>query len=303
MKRYLVGIDGGASRSRAILTDLKGRQLSSAEGRSLNPLSLGWNKFRDHFRRLLSALMRDHPSGEVLALCAGLAGTGDEEVRSRAQKEIEALVGSGKVYVISDALAALWGAFRGQPGLLLIAGTGSICVGMDRRGNTARSGGFGRLLGDEGGGYWIALEAVRSALRQIDGRDPVVSLSTTVCQEFDLDDPRDLIAKLSGGKLPPERLARFAKEVLRLSATNSDAGDIIRRAGRHLADLLVATAKKLSLKRPRVVLWGGLWDSAGRELQHSLSEALLERDFIFEFGAPHEPPEWGAIRYLQSLTA
>jgi len=302
MKQYLIGIDGGASRSRAVLTDLKGAMVASAEGLSLNPLSIGWEAFQVHFKQLIAGLSITE-SGEVKALCAGLAGSGREEVRLRAEKEIAALLKAERVFVISDALAALWGAFHEGAGLLLIAGTGSICLGRDEDGNTARSGGFGRLLGDEGGGYWIAMEAIKAVLRSTDGRGSAGSLIQAVKEMFDLDDVRDAIPLVYNGTFSPEKIAAFAEKVLPLSKTDPAAARIAKNAGRCLAELIIATAEKLELENPKVALWGGLWRLAGEELQEALGDALKKFAFDCEICLPAESPEWGAIRYLKHKLA
>lgn len=301
MKKYQIGIDGGGSRSKGVLVDNQYSKISDAEGLCLNPLTIGWKKFRDHLEKLLEELLTDASTDEVESLCAGLAGTGDEAVRKRAEKEIAALLPGAEVQVISDALAALWGAFRGGPGLLLIAGTGSICLGMDENGKIARSGGFGRILGDEGGGYWIALEAVKEALRGADGRGVGTEITDVIRNEFSLYNMQEIVPKTSSGELPPEKIAALTKTLLPLSSKDPTVFRIIKKAGKELADLVETTALKLNLKQPRFALWGGLWKSPGRELQAALELELESRPVACRLEDPAEPPEWGAVRYLQSL--
>ncbi|MBU1653012.1 hypothetical protein KKA00_12375, partial [bacterium] len=170
MNSYLIGIDGGASRSTAILVDASSELVSTEHGPGLNPLSLDGVEFNSRIASLIQKLLADYQVGDVKGLCAGLAGTGNETVRLKTSAAIKQAAGIENVHVISDALAALWGAFQGKPGLLLIAGTGSICLGLDEQGETARAGGFGRVVGDEGSGYWISVSAIRKALWEVDGR-------------------------------------------------------------------------------------------------------------------------------------
>ncbi len=299
MSEYLVGIDGGASRSCCIVTDLAGVLISSSEGASLNPLAIGWDVFSENFKTLYFKALGSISPDSVAALCAGIAGVGDETVRERASNLIIEITALNRIHVITDALAALWGAFGGNAGLLLIAGTGSICYGMDEDGLVERSGGFGRLLGDEGGGYWIAIEAIKSALKSADGRADASSLPPAVSAEFNLKEVRDIIPQIHGDKLPPGEIARFAEKVLILSASDPSAADIVKRAAVHLTELLVATARKLNIAYTSVALSGGLWNSPGQEMQKALSDELKQRQFKCEIRTPSEPPEWGAIRYLQ----
>ncbi|RJP77396.1 MAG: hypothetical protein C4524_08340 [Candidatus Zixiibacteriota bacterium] len=299
MRRYLIGIDGGGSRSKALLADRRDdTAVALAEGPSLNPLALSWDEFRGRIADMLLRLLSDAPEGVVEGLCAGLAGAGREVMRQRAEDEIIALGGGYPVKVLTDAQVGLWGAFRGGPGLLLIAGTGSVCLGMDETGRQERAGGFGRLIADEGSGYWIAMEAVRQALRE-DDRGRTSPLAALVKDEFHLEELRDVIPVVHGPQCPPDCIAALARRVMESSGALPEAGDIVRRAGDHLAELVFIAAGKLEMDPPRVALWGGLWQSPGGELRSALDAALHHRAVPADVTTPAEPPEWGAIRYLE----
>jgi N-acetylglucosamine kinase-like BadF-type ATPase len=297
MKTYRVGIDGGGSSSRAILVEAQDQLIREIQGRGLNPLSLGWEVFKSNLSELLHDLLGDTPRDEIAGLCAGLAGSGSESARNRAQNEIAALLPGVRVVVISDAQAALWGAFGGEAGLLLIAGTGSICLGMVADGRIARSGGFGRLLGDEGGGYWMATEAIRWALKANDAGSSSSQLEAAIREEFRLLDLREVIPLVH--ESPPDRIAGLARRILVLSRTDEDARAIINQAGEYLFALVANTCRKLGLSNPRVALWGGLWASSGGELQAALSSTISAREFPISIVSPAQTPQWGAIRCLR----
>jgi glucosamine kinase len=297
MNHYCIGIDGGGSGSRALLVNAQDILLCEVQGSGLNPLSLGWETFQSNLADLLDRLLDQIPREAVCGLCAGLAGTGSEVVRRRVQSEISARLPGVQVLVISDAQAALWGAFNGGAGLLLIAGTGSICLGMDGLGHQARSGGFGRLLGDEGGGYWIAVEAIRWALKANDAGASASQLEAAIREEFHLLDLRDVVPLIH--ESPPDRIATLARRILPLSATDVEAREIIHQAGDHLAALVANTSRKLGLSSVSVALWGGLWNSSGRELQGSLERSLERRETPVNIIPPAQTPPWGAIRCLR----
>jgi N-acetylglucosamine kinase-like BadF-type ATPase len=297
MLKYFIGIDGGGSGSRALLTDEQDNLVREAQGGGLNPLSLGWDSFRKNMADLLDQLLAQTPRESVAGLCAGLAGTGSEAVRKQAQTEISALLPGVQALVISDAQAALWGAFGGGAGLLLIAGTGSICLGMNGQGRQARSGGFGRLLGDEGGGYWISVEAIRWALKAQDAGATSSQLEAAIREEFRLLDLREVVPLVH--ESPPDRIAALARRILKLSGDDADAREIIHQAGDHLAALVSNTSRKLALTSVSVALWGGLWNSSGRELQGTLERSFERREMPVAIVAPAQSPTWGAIRYLR----
>ena len=168
-----VGVDAGGTGSRAVVV----RAGTVVERRDLGPLNV-----------LLHADAVDRLARLVTAVGAVEAGFGLAGVRSpadadRLAAELAERTGA-RVAVGDDADAALAGAFRGAPGIVVIAGTGSGAVGRDAAGRNARAGGHGYLLGDEGSGYWIGREAVRAALRAADGTGPPTVLAALVQEAF-----------------------------------------------------------------------------------------------------------------------
>ncbi|TKJ40330.1 hypothetical protein CEE37_08365 [candidate division LCP-89 bacterium B3_LCP] len=301
MNRLTIGIDGGGSRSKAVLVDGDLDEKAKAEGKCLNPLTIGWDNFADNLLDLCESLLKGYSTKDIDQVCAGLAGTGAEEVRIRAQEVIAAAFPQAKVCVTSDALAALYGAFEGRPGLLLIAGTGSICVGMNEELDTARTGGFGRILGDEGGGYWIAIEAIKVCLLAYDDRNPPTGLKAALLEYFSLKEIQDIIPLVSSDEIPPEKVAAFAEKVLELSESDVVAKEIISRAGSHLASLVTSTMGKLYMERADLVVWGGLWQSSGAPLRRSMLTTLHDHNVEIYLQEPLHPPEIGAIIYCKEF--
>jgi N-acetylglucosamine kinase-like BadF-type ATPase len=168
---------------------------------------------------------------------------------------------------------------------------------MDGIGHQVRSGGFGRLLGDEGGGYWMAVEAIRRALKANDAGASSSQLEAAIREEFHLLDLRDAVPLVH--ESPPDRIAALARRILQLSATDGDAREIIHQAGDHLAALVANTSRKLGLTSVSVALWGGLWNSSGRELQGALERSFERREMPVDIVAPAQTPPWGAIRCLR----
>ena len=123
-------------------------------------------------------------------------------------------VANGLPWVLeTDAVAAHRGAFDGKTGLVLSVGTGAICLGIDE-GERFYGDGWGPLLGDEGSGYWMGLEAIRTVCRAHDGRAPRTALTQAVLSELRLNEAPQLIPLLQGGKLEPERIAELARVIL-----------------------------------------------------------------------------------------
>ncbi|HEX6756629.1 MAG TPA: BadF/BadG/BcrA/BcrD ATPase family protein [Mycobacteriales bacterium] len=271
----LVGVDAGGTGSRAVVVR-DGRVL---QRRELGPLNV-----------LLHADAVDRLARLVSDVGATGAGLGLAGVRSAAQAERIATAVSertgARVVVGDDSDAALAGAFRGAPGIVVIAGTGSIAAGRAGDGRAARVGGHGFLLGDEGGGYWIGREAVRAALRADDGLGPPSTLTAIVAAAYGgLGDAERVVHEN-----PTDRaaLARLLPAVA-VAATNGDgeAGRILAEAAGHLAEL--AGALRRTLGDLPVALSGGVFRCA--PVRDAVVAATDGTD-------PAEPPELGALRLL-----
>jgi N-acetylglucosamine kinase-like BadF-type ATPase len=168
---YFVGIDGGGTRTTAVLTDESGQEVTRLEGEAgivnvLDP-EAGAQTLAD----LTSAtLAKAGITARASGLVCALAGAGREPERTRLEKSLAAQGVAVSVNVASDFEAALQDAFGDGSGILVIAGTGSSSWARHADGRTARAGGWGHILGDEGSGYAIGLAALRSCMREHDGR-------------------------------------------------------------------------------------------------------------------------------------
>ncbi len=169
-------------------------------------------------RRAASAAQLDLPAA---ALCAGLAGAGRDRERDAVQAALSRRALATAVRVVTDAEAAFFDAFGDGPGLLLIAGTGSVAWGRSEDGREARVGGWGGLLGDEGSGYDIGLRALRSVARAVDGRGGKTELQERLLAQLQVGEPQALIAWAAGaGKT---EIAALAPIVCELAAAGDSA--------------------------------------------------------------------------------
>ena len=178
---YLLSVDGGGTRTTVALGSEDATLLIRREGPpgiidSRRP-SASVELVEQSLRWLLSEAGIEPP---VAALCAGLAGAGDPEVRDEVQRLLSAAGLARLVVVCSDAEIAFEGALAGGAGILLAGGTGSVAWGRAEDGRVARCGGWGAVAGDEGSAYWLGREAVRAVMHAYDGRGPVTTLSEAV---------------------------------------------------------------------------------------------------------------------------
>ncbi|MDP6019419.1 MAG: BadF/BadG/BcrA/BcrD ATPase family protein [Candidatus Latescibacteria bacterium] len=153
--------------------------------------------------------MSTHPA----VLCAGVAGAGRLAEQVALKGELESRVLAESILVVTDARTALEGAHCGSPGIVCIAGTGSMVLGRNASGEEARAGGWDPVLGDEGSAYWLVLESVRRALRALDGSGPTTQLRKDLLEVLDLSEWDEIIAGVYGGGLSRERIAEACPAV------------------------------------------------------------------------------------------
>lgn len=172
----VLGIDGGGTRTRASIVD-GDKVLAFAENGSIKRLRVGEETADENLRAILKEVFDQASVRGVKAGSAGVASCfmpGVQEWIGGVLKEF----GVERLEIVGDEVIALDGAFRGGPGILQIAGTGSNCIGRAPDGSRERAGGWSSRLGDEGSGYWIGLHAVRRALNAYDREEPTRILET-----------------------------------------------------------------------------------------------------------------------------
>lgn len=299
----LAGVDGGGTRSTLVLADLAGRELARVAG----PPGLVDPRAPERSAEIIATLVRIAAAQAGLAacpasLCAGLAGVGNEAERGAVERTLVAARVAERVRIVSDGEIALQGAFAGGPGVLLIAGTGSVAYGRGPDGRTERCGGWGMYLGDEGSGYAIGREALAAALRSVDGREERTGLLPLVLELLGLDGPRGVPPW--AGRAAKGELAALARPVLDLAASGDPvARRLVERQAEALASHVVALAHRLGPwpGDVPVVFHGGVLRSG---LYASLVDLALRRNaHPYRIQPAHADAVAGAVSYARALAA
>lgn len=254
------GVDGGGTRSRAVVVDAGARELGRAEGRPslIDPLRPG------EAAGVVAALVRKAASSAGIALpvrglWAGLAGAGPPGPREKVRAALEDAGVAGGVIVGGDVEGARADAFGEGPGILLVAGTGSVVLARDPAGKRAMVGGWGAALDDEGSGYRIGLDGLRAVMRSADGREGETALTEAVLAATGARDPGALVEWTA--RATKRRIASLCVVVGR-AAENGDpaAARVIERAMEGIRALLQAALDRTSGwdGRPPVAFVGGL---------------------------------------------
>ena len=262
--RYFVGVDGGGTKTEACVTDSHGAVLGRGSSGPANHYTVkGQRTWLDAVEAALHAALTEaalHVE-QLAGICVGLAGVGRVEDQRTALAALQMLWPVTPLIVTEDSKVALAAAHAGQNGIVVIAGTGSNCLGKNGPAYIGL-GGWGALLGDEGGAYAIALTAIRQAIRLHEGlRSEKSALLLGFMIRHGLASARDLIPCLTG--MPTAEIAALAQLVF----SSARAGDelalaVVKEQADTLAERAAKVAALLSLDAPRVALVGGCFRDA-----------------------------------------
>ena len=241
----VAGVDGGGTKTRVILSDGEGNQLADVTGAG-SAMAPGR---ADHSSEVIGSLIRQALTDAGLdeqklkVLVAGLAGVGREPEARALTVALEDLEIADTVVVQGDGEIALTDAFGSGPGIMLIAGTGSIAYGRSPSRVIARCGGWGPAFGDEGSGAWIGRKALAIVASAADGREPQTALTGAVLTAAQVNEPPQLIPWGIAAK--PNELAALAPVVFNAASS----GDMRANALVGLAvEELVLHIRALALK-------------------------------------------------------
>jgi N-acetylglucosamine kinase-like BadF-type ATPase len=296
VNRYYIGVDGGATRTRAVVVDVDGEELARAEGAAASVDA----RHPERAAAVVEDVVRDvaREAGVALpcaGLWAGLAGTGRETARSGVEQALSPRGLATRVGVGTDVDAAFEDAFGGGVGILICSGTGSVAVGRSEGGQVARVGGWGSLLGDEGSGYQIGLESLRRVARHVDGRGAETRLQEAVLGAIGLMEVEELV--IWAHDATKGDIAGLVPVVARSAlAGDAVAREILDQAVEELEGHLVTLLENLGpwRERPPLALAGGLLDPGG-PLREGM-EAVVRRHHVTPVARRLHPARGAARR-------
>jgi glucosamine kinase len=246
--RYVLGVDGGATKTLAAVLDLQQRQLHLGHGASSNADAVGARAATESLLRATdealdrAGIAPERLDGAVLAV----AGTDTDAIA----EHVRAARPPGWV-VVNDVVGAWATATGARPGAAAISGTGSNVFGVGRVGGETRSwraGGWGHILGDEGSGYWLATRSLRAALADRDRSGPRTALSEAAVEFFAVRSVEQLAALVYSKPLTKGEIAAFAVETARVAhAGDAVARALYERAARELGAQVLAVIERTGL--------------------------------------------------------
>jgi N-acetylglucosamine kinase-like BadF-type ATPase len=286
----LLGIDGGQTSTTTALARPDGTVVWRGIGGRQDHLGLpgGMTLLRDGLAEAIAGM----PPTEITSAVAGMTNVDDPDPRTGiVAGAIRELIAVDHVRVTTDRVSCWAGASGGRPSALVIAGGGAISYGDNGRGQTAYSGGWGYLLGDEGSATHVGLQAIRAALRDCDGRGEPTALTELVRTEFAVPDLVSIKPIIYDAAFSRARFGALAPKVVALAGTDRAAAEIVAAAGRELA--LLARAVLAEIFEPDeptpVHLVGGMFAAGAPVLDPLRAELARTHPAALAANAPHAP--------------
>lgn len=247
-----LGVDGGGTKTHAVLIDEEQTILGEGFTGAGNPLRVG---VENAIKNIFSAIEKASDAAarskiDIVSAQLGLAGVRREDLRYLIRNRFREILRIRKVEVTTDAEIALYAATEGKEGLVIIAGTGSVCMGRNAKGEMASAGGWGPLAGDEGGGAGISRRALQAIAKSSDGRGTPTKLADYAVDYFRAGRLEDLSVAIYAPQVDNARIAGFAKFVSQ-AATEGDAVaiELLSEAGRELGLAACAVIEKLRMQK------------------------------------------------------
>jgi N-acetylglucosamine kinase-like BadF-type ATPase len=283
----ILGIDGGGSTIRVALANRKGEILRTGLGAGINPMdNPDW---RAELDRHIAPYRNE---AKLASVAAALPAYGEVAHLSRLQDaSITEMFPATRITILNDVDAAHLGAFAGHEGVLVLSGTGSMAWARNAAGESARSGGWGDVIGDEGSSYWIGRLALNLISQSLDGRAPKTMLAEIVFNSLNLDlsDPMNGLAGWVNALAKPRSGIAALSTLVDRAARAGDAGarGVLEQAADALANHHVAVARYCDRDAG--------WTYAGGTFASSLLLEALERRIGRPAEAPVLPPIGGAL--------
>jgi glucosamine kinase len=290
---HFMGIDGGGSNVRVAITTSAMAICAQSHGPAVNPSSVG----RAQSAASIQAAMHEALTAasmnpdQIAAVAIGVAGAPAAFAESWLRETVAAVIPHTLIVPSSDNEIALVGANGERFGVLLLAGTGSVAHGINATGEWVQVGGWGYLLGDEGSGFRLGIEAIKAVMQAFDGRGKPTCLTSKILAELQLASEWELIAWLyQPNETIIRRVAQLAPLILEIAATGDEvARTIIEINAQAMAEMGYAVIRRLALETPKIAF-------AGSILAHDnlLSRRLCELLGLSALPIPRYPPVVGA---------
>lgn len=291
--KYYLGIDGGGTKTVAIICDENGTLVSHYVGKSINYNSIGTDNARKNLKETVDGVLE----GKNITLSSafiGMPALADRADEKFTQELCGGIIDCPKIAMDSDVYIGLEAMKCDGAAAMVVSGTGSMAVGKLDNGKIIHTGGWGYILGDEGSGYALGLEAVKAAICGAEGSAKSTVLTQKVLEYFNITDIDALIDIFYDPPISNSEVAKVAPVLFECAKNGDDvANEIIERHSALLADTVAALLNKMPCGTP-LGMWGGILINC--EMFREKFVSLINKKFpdtqveIIKY-----PPEFGAV--------
>jgi N-acetylglucosamine kinase-like BadF-type ATPase len=304
--KFWLGVDGGGTNCRAIILGASDEVLGEGRAEAANHIRVGMETAINHVVQAVTQACRQAKIeiSEVSAACLGLAGVSHPDHHRQMLAALKEALPISDITLETDARVALAGATGAKPGVVIIAGTGSIACGVNSRGRFARAGGWGPAMGDEGSGSYIGRRALESIMMSYDYRGEPTSMMEPILRHFGVTSPPELPPLIYDD---PDKATREIAQLSKIAVRAAEEGDkvaseIIKDAAKELAVAAIAVIEQLRMERDefQVACVGGVFE-AGELIINPLREEIQAFAPRAEIAPPIDPPVVGAAKMAKAI--
>lgn len=306
LSHFWLGIDGGGTNCRAAVADDDGRVLGEGRADAANFIRVGLEAAIRHVRQAVHEACAEAgiDPAEITAACVGLAGTSHPDHHRRMLAALKDALPIPDITLETDARVALAGATGNQPGIVIIAGTGSIACGINARGRFARAGGWGPAMGDEGSGSYIGRRALEAVVMAYDYRGEPTAMMEPILRHFGVSSPPELPPVIYDDR---ERALREIAQLSRIVVRAAQEGDAVAKeilsdAAIELARAAAAVIEQLRMEQDafQVAYVGGVFE-AGELILKPMREEILKVAPNARIEPPLDQPVVGAVKMAMAM--
>jgi N-acetylglucosamine kinase-like BadF-type ATPase len=308
MSACYLGVDGGGTRTQAVIVDeagnVRGIGAAGASNFGNTSVELAQQNIGGavHMAAAEAGLATPTFNAAFLGI-AGVVSESDRDVVRQMAQQLR-LAPSDKIGADHDCRIALAGGLAGAPGIVQIIGTGTSCFGMNTQGERWMSGGWGHLIADEGGGYWLGIQAIKAAAAAYDGRGEVTLLHDAVLHALGIDGIPQIMERLYTAKIAVSEIAALSRVVVAAAQEQDSVAQAIIAIGMdEVARCVVAVSHRVKLgDAPSLVCVGGMIQ-AGSIIATPLAEAVYRRLPNCQIVQPRFPAAVGAALLARQMCA
>ena len=290
---YFLGVDGGGSKTTAVAADENGHIAAIETGGSINYYSNPLAATRANMAEILAKIKDETGVSRFKGAFIGMSALNGRAIGAELEAFAGGVIDADNICMDSDLYIALETLLTKGACAVVISGTGSMVTARDSEGIIRHTGGWGYLLGDEGSGYRLSLDAIRAGIRGGEGSAPETALTKAMLDFYKAKDFDALVDIFYNPPISRQNVAAFLT-ALRTCADNGDetAADILNDGAEDLAKTALALLKNYSPDIP-VGLWGGVFQytpSFLRRFSDVLAKSGFKKAFLLKY-----PPEIGAV--------